>query len=274
MEKVLICMAVHDTDENGRSAYTEQTLDSLLYSVDFNKHKLIISDNGSCDSTMFIYQAFSIKFGGLFSPDNLLIIENKKNLGTAEAVNLGIKQRKKGQHVIKMDNDVTIDWTEQGWVDEMVHALSLDPKIGILGLKRNDLEQYPDHPTDYFRSSLHMLPHEKGKPWVIVEETADIMGTCVMLNSALLDRIGYLKQPGLYGWDDVDCSIRSRLAGFRNCFLPHIIINHIDTGGNDYIQWKQKTAGDAGEDFQKQIAGYKNHTIPLFYSPFSNHINF
>lgn len=273
MEEVIIVMAVHDTDENERTQYTKRTLLSLLDTVDFNKHYLVISDNFSCNKTLAFYFDFRIKFTEKYPLSHFKLILNEYNLGTAEAVNKGIAFRKKDQHVIKMDNDVIIH--QVGWVDEMVFAISKGGVvIGILGLKRNDLEQFPDHKTHYFRSTLHMQPHSKGEPWVIVEETADIMGTCVLLNRKLLDRIGYLKQPGLYGWDDVDCSVRSLSAGFINCFLPHIRIDHIDTGGNNYIEWKQKTAGDAGEAFQKQVRGYKDGTIPLFYSPFPNDINF
>jgi hypothetical protein len=33
------------------------------------------------------------------------------------------------------------------------------------------------------------------------------------------------------------------VAGFRLVFLPHIEIDHIDPGGNDYTSQKQKDAG-------------------------------
>ena len=44
----LIAMAVHDTVENGRSKYTEKTLRTLLDTVDWHDHRLIIVDNNSC----------------------------------------------------------------------------------------------------------------------------------------------------------------------------------------------------------------------------------
>ncbi len=261
----MIIMAVHDTDENERSGYTFKTLYSLLETVDFNKHSLTISDNASCARTRsYIYQ-FGISFESRFNFDNYDFIRNNVNLGTAEAINQGIKHRK-SQHVIKMDNDVIVH--AKGWVDDMEDALKRDPTIGILGLKRRDLEQRPGHSNAFWNSELRMLPQEKGQKWLIVEETPDIMGTCVMLNSALLDKIGYLRQPGVYGYDDVDACVRSRLAGFKNAFLCGIDISHIDTGGDEYSKWKQREAGRVGEEFQKFVRGYKDGSIPLYYSPF------
>jgi hypothetical protein len=70
------------------------------------------------------------------------------------------------------------------------------------------------------------------------------MGTCQMYNSALLDKIGYLYQPSIYGFDDIISAIRCQLAGFYSCFLPHIEIDHIDVGGDAYTLEKQQIVKD------------------------------
>jgi hypothetical protein len=101
-----------------------------------------------------------------------------------------------------------------------------------------------------------MLPHKPGEDWIVVEATRDIMGTCTMFNSDLLDKIGYLYQPSLYGYDDVLASHRSNMAGFVNAFLPHIRIDHIDPGGGDYEKWKRDEAGKWVEGISKIIDEY------------------
>lgn len=234
-------MAVFDTEENGRSEYTERTLESLMYTVDLcNEHRLIIIDNNSCDKTKKILEAYT-------NP-SCSVITLTENVGTAHAINMGIKLRTPGEHIIKIDNDVVIH--SSGWVDEMEEAIGRDPAIGIVGLKRKDLAQYPTNPNLTFKSELRMLDHAPGQRWIVVEECADIMGTCTMLSSKLLDTIGGFAQPLCYAFDDTLMSLRAGLAGFKKCFLPHIEIDHIDTGANLYSQDKIKIANDAWPEYK------------------------
>lgn len=247
----LICMAVHDTEENKRSEYTEKTLSSLIKTVNWSNHRIVVIDNNSCAYTKFIIT--SLRRNGC-------VISLPENIGTAKAINLALKERRPGEHCIKMDNDIVFHSRE--WVDEMEAVIERESQIGICGLKRKDLWQYPGHPEKQYRSELIMLPHKAGEKWIVVERTKDIMGTCVMFNTALLDKIGYLFQPSLYGYDDVLACYRSELAGFINVFLPHIEIDHIDPGGTEYCEWKRVEAARNSQEIirivDQYIAGTRN----------------
>jgi len=63
-----------------------------------------------------------------------------------------------------------------------------------------------------------------------------------MYNWRLINKIGGLMQPGIYGFDDTLSSFRSKHSGFYNCFLPHIEIDHIDTVETPYWREKQDLA--------------------------------
>lgn len=259
-----IVMAVYDTDANGRSEYTEKTLMSLLDTVDFERHSLFISDNASCMKTQVIFEQFNEAFKILYNTTNhLTICHNKENLGTAGAVNLGIKQRVPGEHVVKIDNDVIIH--QAGWIDEMEDAIRRDPSIGIIGLKRKDLEERPDHENEHFRSKIYMMPHQPGEQWLAVEQVLHVMGTCQMISSTLLDRIKYFQQPSKYGFDDSLMSLRSTIAGFKNVFLFHVPIDHIDTGASIYSQEKVSQANEVWEEYQITCREYINGTRPIAY---------
>lgn len=258
----LIIMAVHDTEENKRSEYTVKTLQHLLNTNKFNEHRLIVVDNDSCEETKTIINSIITK------NDIINVITNKNNIGTAEAINQGVKQRREGEYVIKIDNDVVI--SKIGWVDDMEEAMKLDQNMGILGLKRKDLEQNPYHENPNFRSELVQLPHTAGEKWRYVEVTNDIMGTCTMFSPQLLDKIGYMRQIGVYGFDDTLMSLRSRLAGFYNAFLIGVDIDHIDKGDNPYIQWKENKAAEAWEAYQELHTAYVNGDTPIHYNPYEN----
>lgn len=254
----LIGMAVYSTAENQKDECLLKTLTSLSETVDFSKHTLMLSVNGYTDFTKIIIGGFEDIISKVFW--------NDENLGTAEGINLCWKERQLGQNCIKMDDDVT--FKQSGWVDQMEEAIEREPKIGIVALKRKDLIQTTWHEDPNYRSEMIMLPHEPGQRWITIERTSDIMGTCTMFNSSLLDSIGYLKQFGTYGFDDNIASWRSHLSGFWNCFLNHIEIDHIDTLAGPYQEWKQKHAGEHAASMIKEVHEYINKTKSLYYNPF------
>jgi GT2 family glycosyltransferase len=247
----MIAMAVFDTEENGRTEYTAKTLETLYLTVNTRKHRIVIVDNGSCEATQKL----------LNKAARIEVIRLHENIGTAKAVNKAWQLRKANENCVKMDNDVVIH--SRDWVEDMERAIKLDPAIGIVGLKRKDCWEEPSR-TDFYKSSLEMLPHVPGEPWLVVERVNHVMGTCQMFNSALLDKIGYLYQPRLYGFDDALAAIRCQVAGFYSCFLPHIEIDHIDTGATAYQGWKEKHAGEDMAEYNRLKNGYLSGTIPVY----------
>ena len=223
----LIAMCCFDTDENNRTQYTKRTLQSLMQTVNMARHRIIVVDNASCEATKRVLRYFD---------PYIKVITLGQNLGTAKGINMAWLEREPGEHAIKMDNDVVIHST--GWVEEMEEAIMLDSKIGIVGLKRKDCWEKPTHENPHYKSTLELLGGVNHK-WIPIEKVNHVMGTCQMYNSDLLDKIGYLYQPRLYGFDDIISAIRCHIAGFYSCFLPHIDIDHIDTGGDEYTTQKQ-----------------------------------
>ena len=222
----LISLCCYDTEDNQRSRYTYDTILSLLDTVDLDLHRIIVVDNNSCEETKEILSRFR---------KELTIITLSENVGTAQGINRAWKLKEPKEHLIKMDNDVVINYSN--WVDEMIEYIEADKNIGILGLKRKDLMESP---TSYgqFKSTLRMLPHQNGESWKIVEDVDHVMGTCQMYNWRLIEKIGGLVQPSIYGFDDTLASVRCHIAGFKTAFIPHIDIDHIDTKENPY--WQQK----------------------------------
>jgi GT2 family glycosyltransferase len=265
MSSILI-MASYVTETNNRLEYAKDTLNGLIETVDFNNHELFISDNGSCQAMIDYYKWFKPHFNNLFPKENLIISYNGKNLGTAEAVNLGIRERKPNQYVIKIDSDVTIG--KIGWVDDMEECFDRYPNLGILGLKRTELIQHPEHENPAYRTELKFLPHERGDSWVVIEICKDIIGTLTMFSPSLLDKVGYMWQISTYAWDDVFMSIRSEKAGFVNAFLPTIPIVHLDNGEGEYVKEKCKEAERTIAYFSEISEDYKNGVRDIYYNPY------
>ncbi len=264
---IILAVACFDTDENQRTIYTDKTLYGLLKTVNFKRHTLFISDNGSCKATQELYKRFTKDFIALFPEKNLIISYNGTNLGTARAINKAIAIRQPGQKVCKLDNDVIIH--ENNWIERMEEALEADHSYGIVALKRRDLHQAPWVTDPDYRTELRMLPHNKGGRWIVIEEAAEIMGTCTLFSQQLLDRVGGLIQVpnSPYAWDDPLMSLRSRLAGFRSAYLPYIYIDHIDNGGNVFTQWKKDHAAETMQAFQAMKEEYESGVRDVFVDP-------
>jgi len=253
----LLCMAVFDTEDNGRSVLTEKTLNGLRNTVDFGRHRLIVSDNNSCYKTKRI-----LKFYQVLIP-TMRIITFSENVGTAKAINAGWANRFPGEHCIKMDNDIVVH--DKGWVDMLERVIEKDDAIGQCALKRVDLLEHPDNPHDWYHSTLRMLPHTAGEPYYVVEEVEHCIGSCVMHSSKLIGRVGALKQFGVYSFDDALMSLRSALAGFKNVFLPHVRIDHLDVDDDGaYTRWKQQYADDKAYEYGKIKIEYLNGTRDIY----------
>lgn len=256
----LIAMAVYSTAENKKDVCLVRTLRSLVETVDFSRHRLILSVNGLTDQTAALLLPYH--------PHIDQLIVNGKNLGTAEAINKAWQFRKPGEHCIKMDDDVVI--YEKNWANDLEEAIRRDPLIGIAGLKRKDCWENTEHENPFYRSKLYQLPHQPGEKWMIAEQVNHVMGTCQLYSDALLQKIGYLYQPKLYGFDDSFAALRCQLAGFKNVFIPHIEIDHIDPGDTPYQKWKEGHASECWEKYHQIVAEYKNGTRSIYYNPFAN----
>lgn len=215
-----------------------------MATVDLNKHRWVIVNN-SCDMETQGY------LDALSHHMNITIHHLPENVGTARGINIGLRTRQPGEMCIKCDDDLT--WSVSGWVEQLEKYCK--GNIGILGLKRDDIWQRTDHENLNYRTKM------EGK----LEICPDIMGTCTAYNPAMLDKVGLLTQPGLYGFDDTIFSVRSIAAGFRNAFLPHIKITNLDKGGTEYTEWKKWEAGRRLVEAGEYMEMIKNGIISYFY---------
>lgn len=260
----LIAMAVYCTEENKKDKCFRESISSVYNTVNFNRHRLFLCINAATEEAERTIAYLRDDMNAIRHGHALSIIWCPGNLGTAKAINLAWKFRLPGENCIKMDDDILIHTKD--WADHLERAIAADPNIGQIGLKRRDCWEWPGYPHPDWRSTLHMLPHIPGERWQIVEKVKHVIGSCVMHSSALLDKVGFLYQPGVYSYDDVIMSHRSEIAGFYNCFLPHIDIEHIDDGKTAYQSWKEKYAGEFTKEVIKLVHEMRSGTKSIYYA--------
>ena len=104
--------------------------------------------------------------------------------------------------------------------------------------------------------------------WLPLEGASYIMGTVTAFSNNLRKKIGGLYQMGsIYGFDDSLASVRSNLAGFRNVFIPHIRIDHLDSGGDGYTEEKKAIASKYMDEYNKTVNQMRDGAIPLYQFP-------
>lgn len=265
----LVAMATYDTPDNQRSGLTRRTLESLANTVDWGRHRLVVVDNGSTDpATLAALEGMNgddrAWCSGWWLPPGA-VIRNAENRGTARAVNQAWQYRRSDEAALKCDNDFTVE--QHGWLDMLEECVARDPTLGIVGLKRKDLEERPGHENPWYQSELLMLPHERGQRWLVVERVHHVMGTCQLYSPHLLAKIGFLYQSGKYALDDSDAAVRCKVAGFYSAFLCGVEIDHIDAGGTEHTEWKRQHAGEHFAAYQRTCAEYVAGTRPIYRGP-------
>lgn len=269
----IVSTCIYITESNDRLKYAVKSLNSLLETVDFTRHKLHISDNNSCADAKQFIQSYIKTFSSNFPKENIKLTTLKHNYGTAVAQNFGIAWRDKNTvGVVKYDEDMLVH--SSGWVDEMEEYVLRQPKIGLCTLKRVDFGESPSHENPSFRTELIMLPHERGQSWLVAEKTKGAMSNIQMMTTPLLDKINSMYQPSIYAWDDADMSIRTNLAGFAIVFIPHIRITHLDDGTNPYTQEKIQIATESAMQNKIIMDGYLSGVRPIYYEQDFSKIEF
>jgi len=261
MTKVLIAACVYHTKENNRLPIIKSWYANLCIGAVFNEDvRIFIYDN----SPVSIIEELK-----LFNNKNVTFLGGDgNNLGTAEGINKCWKHAQEGEYLVKMDDDVIIH--HSAWYEQMAEAMERMPELGILALKRKDLTECPTHPNPDGRTELLMVPQKKGERWFVVEQVKNVFGTVQMYSPALFKEIGYMQQIGLYGFDDYLMSVKCYAAGFIGAFLPHIEIDHIDVGGNEYTDWKRNAAASVINEVMILADKYKKGLEPLYYEGLHN----
>ncbi len=275
----ILAMCFHNLDP-AHTEYSRITYETFLKTVDFSRYVLGVFDNASTDpGTRDLLKRIN--------GDRHYVRASIINVGTAAGINSIWKRLHQnpvpgvlgrgGQAVCKLDNDWTFaeGISGDGWLEEALEVFERDPSIGVVGLKRTDLQDVPGHDVipwvenpdmNIPATQLRMLPQPTGLDrWLVVEEAAHVMGTAQVISPQLLEAIGYLVQPGLYGFDDSLLAVRANVAGFKSAFLPHLSIRHLDPGVMPYQQWKVDVANIKIEEYFGLRAAYETGVRPVYY---------
>ncbi len=194
--------------------------------ITYTNYELIIVDNGSTDSSSEIINK---------QYPNIEIIENKRNLGYAEGNNVGIRLAidKGADYVLLLNNDTIVD---RKLLDELINVAITSSKNGFIGPKvyyynykcRNDVINFAGGKVSIWRGvSNHIGINQIDNGQFDQNQEVDyIEGSCVLVKTDMIKKIGYLNSDMFTYWEDIDWCIRGSKAGYKSIYAYKAKIWH------------------------------------------------
>ncbi len=213
-------------------------LQSLFKDFDRNtiypNYEIIVFDNFSNDDSVSFLENLGLS--------NLSIIENTYNDSFSSANNKVVAEAK-GNLILFLNNDII---TVKGWLNQLVKEyLENENQVGSVGAKLI----YPENIEN--PNSLKVQHNGIGFRWEegfirpynldVSEELFNIDHTkshdkpcltaaCVLVNKEVFERVGGFDENYMYGFEDVDLSLKLRDIGKKNIIANGAIIYHNEFG--------------------------------------------
>jgi GT2 family glycosyltransferase len=155
------------------------------------------------------------------------LIRNRANDGFGQGNNLGAREAT-GEYLVFVNQDATV---EPGWLDALVGALQDEPRAGLATskiLQMNDPNEISACGLDLHYTGL-ALARGKGMGcdgFLQVEEIASVSGAAFAIRKDVFELLGGFDEDFFMYMEDVDLSIRARLAGYKVLYVPDSIVYH------------------------------------------------
>ena len=242
----------------------KEDLIKCIESLKASTHKkieIVIADNGSTDGSS---KTIKKKF-----PD-VILLENKMNLGSPMAINNCIK-KSKGEFILRLDDDEIV---EPDTIEKMLEILKTDEKIGAVSC----LYFYTEEPTVLRSAGFDMnmwtgktnIPGRdkvyqdefKGK---LIERDA-VGGGSLLVRRSTFDEVGLFDENYFLTYEDVDWCIKLRKKGYKIIVVGDSRLYHKRLGLSQKENPKRVYLGTRGLIlFMKKNAGLRNLLfMPIF----------
>lgn len=180
--------------------------------------ELIIVDNGSTDGSRRYLNALAHKHR------NVKVVLNERNIGAPAGRNCGLAVAD-GDFLVFLDSDTVVT---EGWLERLLRWMEIDPTIGMVGPCSNFASGQQISVT--YRNLREM--HQFAQEWCERNigtgyEMPALISFCVLMRRSVIDAIGGMDARfGLIMHEDIDHSLRARVAGFRCWMALDAFVHH------------------------------------------------
>lgn len=198
-------------------------INSVLHYRDSCRHKLIIINDNSPDEEI-------VKFLNSIIDENVLLINNDKNLGFVKSANKGMRLSKEND-ILLLNSDTEVFGN---WLEKIKNSAYVDKKIGTVTPLSNSATicSYPrfckDNELPVGMSLAKMNQIFEAISDNIPVQTPTGVGFCMYIKRAVLDDIGFFDEVSFgkgYG-EENDFCMRAKKAGWNNVITTDTYIYH------------------------------------------------
>jgi GT2 family glycosyltransferase len=199
---------------------TRRCLDSIK-NIKYQNYKIVVIDNGSKNNE-------AIKLKNTFN--EIILLQNKKNLGFAKATNQGIRRallNEKTKYVLILNNDTIV---KDDFLNILINQCVNQKKIicapKTLNYKTNIVQTMGCRVLPLLGTIQHINKNKKSSDCNNVIEPDSLNGCCILISkSALLD-IGLFDEEYFAYYEDIDWNIRAKFKKYNLKVFPDSIIWH------------------------------------------------
>ncbi|HMF54002.1 MAG TPA: glycosyltransferase family 2 protein [Edaphobacter sp.] len=214
---------------NWNSAVETATAVASAREMDYPNFRILIVDNGSEQESLAQLRPL-VK-------DRVELLESPRNNGFTGGCNLGIKRALEldAKYIWLLNNDAVV---ERHTLSSIVALAEKDPAIGLVTPQIAVLGEDRLTFAGGVISVKDGIYNETHDPAVAEEWNAKypdcglVIGTAMLVRAELARRIGGLDERFFAYFEDIDYSVRSREAGFRNLVDPNSVVCHLEKNRN------------------------------------------
>lgn len=200
---------------------TQECVYSLMKS-DFESYELILVDNGSTDNSSEIFKELKSKFS------NLILINNKKNLGFAGGSNDAVKSAR-CDYILLLNNDTIV---KKDFLAGLMKQASEHPDASIFCPKiyfydRPDTIWFAGGYIDWKYEGAHIGYGKKdNNAYDTAVSCAYVTGCAMLIKKEVINKIGLFDESFFAYQEDVDFCVRARKAGYKCMYIPYPHVWH------------------------------------------------
>ncbi len=188
---------------------------------DFKDFEIFFVDMVSTDDSV---EQVRNHFG---SDKRLHIIQNPVN-NMSRGIDMAMKKAT-GKYIFFLNNDI---YFAKGAIKKMVKFMDTHPTAAQI---QGKVVSYFDHKKidsvgesmDIYGNPVTLGPGQRDDGrYDITTEVLSVTGSAALFRAGLIDKIGMLDPDYGIGYEDMDLSLRLRLAGFKMYYFPEAVVYH------------------------------------------------
>ncbi|MGB8687311.1 MAG: tetratricopeptide repeat protein, partial [Microcoleus sp.] len=210
--------------------FLERCLKSIFEKTTYPNYEVIVIDNGSDEpETAAVISQWKRKEPTRFKCYELDIPFNFSRLN-----NYAVAQSQ-GDYLLFLNNDTEVITSD--WIEAMVEQVQ-KPTIGAVGAKL----LYPDNTIQHAGVVLGLrsladhghrnfdatAPGYNGQIATVNNYSA-ITGACLMCRREVFEKVGGFDEQLAVAFNDVDLCLEIMRRGYRNVYLPHVVLYHYES---------------------------------------------